>query len=116
MLEFRNGNTSCAVADLDLVFVRCTKPESSFNVLQNGNTVMLYDQQTNRSVALEAWQWRNELNAETAERDAARDMEDFLGFSGDGESVPAVSMRLKTLYLQEPTLLQVSLRRLHQLQ
>lgn len=59
---------------------------------------MLYDQQTKRSVALEAWQWRNELNAETAERDAARDMEDFLGFSGDGQSFPATSMRVKTLY------------------
>ena len=59
---------------------------------------MLYDQQTKRSVALEAWQWRNELNAETAERDAARDMEDFLGFSGDGERFPAASMRVKTLY------------------
>ena len=59
---------------------------------------MLYDQQTKRSVGLEAWQWRNELNAETAERDAARDMEDFLGFSGDGESFSAVSMRVKTLY------------------
>ncbi len=59
---------------------------------------MLYDQQTKRSVALEAWQWRNELNAETAERDAARDMEDFLGFSRDGESFSAASMRVKTLY------------------
>ncbi len=58
---------------------------------------MLYDQQTKRSVALEAWQWQNEPNAETAERDAARDMDDFLGFSGDGESFPAASMRVKTL-------------------
>ncbi|MEJ7590032.1 MAG: hypothetical protein WKF77_00635 [Planctomycetaceae bacterium] len=75
---------------------------------------MLYDQQTNRSVASEAWQLRNELNAETAKRDAARDMDDFLGFSGDGESVPAVSMRLKTLYPQVPTPFHLSLRRFHQ--
>ena len=59
---------------------------------------MLYDQQTNRSAALKAWQWQNELNAETAERDAARDMEDFLGFSVDGESFPAASLRVKALY------------------
>ena len=51
---------------------------------------MLYDQQTNRSLDFEAWQWRNELNAETAELDAAREMEEFLGFSGDRERVPAV--------------------------
>lgn len=71
---------------------------------------MLYDQQTNRSLAFEAWQWRNELNAETAELDAARDMEEFLGFSSDGESVPAVSMRVKTLY-QDPSLRHLSDRR-----
>ena len=74
---------------------------------------MLYDQQTNRSLDFEAWQWRNELNAETAELDAAREMEEFLGFSGDRERVPAVSMRAKTLY-HEPALRELSHRRIDQ--
>ena len=73
------------------------KPETQ------GNTVMLFDQQSNGGPAFEAWQWRNELNAEIAELDAARDMEEFLDFSGDRESVLAVSIRAKTLY-HEPTL------------
>lgn len=59
---------------------------------------MLYDQQTNRSLAFAFWQWWNELNAETAELDAARDTEEFLGFSGDSKSVPFVSLRVKALY------------------
>ena len=76
---------------------------------------MLYDQQTNGGFAFQAWQSRNELNAETAELDAARDMEEFLGFSGKGESVPAVSLRVKTLY-RDPTLCQLSHRQCDQRQ
>jgi hypothetical protein len=65
---------------------------------------MLFDHQSVSEVEFAAWRLPDELNAEAAERDAARDIAEYLGFSRDGDVVPSVSVRLKALYKPQQTL------------
>ncbi len=72
---------------------------------QNGIETMPFEKQNKRSRALEVWNWESELNAAVTDRNAERDMDAFLGFTGDGDSDadPTVSIRTKIPHQQQPT-------------
>ena len=62
---------------------------------------MLFEHSNEQSLIHEAWKPRNDLIAESEDRDAARGVEEFLGFSDAEFSDATVFIRTKILYQPE---------------